>query len=151
MSVIRKQWLEQNNYSDVQSALMTGFRTDFTSSVRNFCRWVAEVPRRETSLSGDERGETSAVRTLEKHAVLIENDQSTYNRSLTYYRSFTSSVRMKRRLCQGQTGGKCPENHVPLRAHKPCHQVRSILSPGRPLSIVRGKRMGGFCSKYRVI
>ena len=38
-----------NSYSVVQSALMTGFRTDFTSSVWNFCRWVADVPPRETS------------------------------------------------------------------------------------------------------
>ena len=34
------------------------------SSVWNFCRWVADVPPRETSLSGEERGETSAVRRL---------------------------------------------------------------------------------------
>ena len=32
-----------------QSALLTGFRTGFTSSVWNFCRWVADVPPRETS------------------------------------------------------------------------------------------------------
>ena len=152
MSVIRKQWLEQYNYSDVQSALMTAFPTDFTSSGRNFCRWVAEAPPRETSLSGDERGETSAARRLEKHAVLIENDQSTQNRSLTYYWSFSFSVRMKRRLCQRQSGGKCPENHAwPPRAHEPCLQVRPILSPGRPFSIAGGKRVGGFCSKHRII
>ena len=36
----------------------------FTSSVWNFCRWVADVPPRKTSLSGDEREETSAVRRL---------------------------------------------------------------------------------------
>ena len=36
----------------------------FTSSVWNFCRWVADVPPREPSLIGDERGETSAVRRL---------------------------------------------------------------------------------------
>ena len=30
----------------------------------NFCRWVADVAPRETSLSGDERGETSAIRRL---------------------------------------------------------------------------------------
>ena len=36
----------------------------FTSSVWNFCRWVADVPSRETSLSRDERGETSAVSRL---------------------------------------------------------------------------------------
>ena len=143
MSVIRKQWLEQYNYSDVQSTLMTGFRTDFTSSVGNFCRWVAEVPPRETSFGGDERGETSAVRRLEKHAVLIENDQSTYNRSLNYYRSFSSSVRMKRRLCHRQSGGKCPENHVLLRAHKPCHQVRSILSLRGSTIIYRQGKAGG--------
>ena len=36
----------------------------FTSSVWNFCPWVADVPPRETSFSGDERGETSVVRRL---------------------------------------------------------------------------------------
>ena len=44
LSVIRKQWLRQCNYFDVQSALLTEFRTDFTSSVWNFCHWVADVP-----------------------------------------------------------------------------------------------------------
>ena len=38
----------------------------FTSSVWNFCRWVAEVPLREKSLSVDEQGETSAFRRLQK-------------------------------------------------------------------------------------
>ena len=36
-------------YSVYQSAPPTGFRTDFTSSVWNFCRWNADVPPRETS------------------------------------------------------------------------------------------------------
>ena len=36
----------------------------FTSSVWNFCRWVADVPPCETSLNGNEREETSAVRRL---------------------------------------------------------------------------------------
>ena len=45
------QELKQCNYSVDQSALLTGFRTDFTSSVWNFCRWVADVPPRETSPS----------------------------------------------------------------------------------------------------
>ena len=42
-----------NNCNDSvdQSALLTGFGTDFTSSVWNFCRWVADVPPRETSLT----------------------------------------------------------------------------------------------------
>ena len=43
----------------------------FTSSVWNFCRWVADVPPRKKSLSGDEKGETSAVRRL-------HNDQEYY-------------------------------------------------------------------------
>ena len=49
-----------------QSALLTRFRTDFASSVWNFCCWVADfLPRSgKTSLSGNERGETSAVRRL---------------------------------------------------------------------------------------
>ena len=36
-------------YSVYQSALLNGFRTDFTSSVWNFCRWNADVSPRETS------------------------------------------------------------------------------------------------------
>ena len=36
-------------YSVYQSAPPTGFRTDFTSSVWNFCRWNADVPPREKS------------------------------------------------------------------------------------------------------
>ena len=38
LSVIREQQLKKSNYSVDQSALLTGFRTDFTSSVWNFCR-----------------------------------------------------------------------------------------------------------------
>ena len=38
LSVIRKQRLKQCNYSVDQSALLTGFRTYFTSSAWNFCR-----------------------------------------------------------------------------------------------------------------
>ena len=38
---------------------MTGFWTDFTSSVWNFCGWVVDVPPRETSTSGEEWGETA--------------------------------------------------------------------------------------------
>ena len=49
LSVVRKQWLKQCNYSVDQSALLTGFWTDFTSSVWNFCRLVADVPPHETS------------------------------------------------------------------------------------------------------
>ena len=49
LSFIRKQKLKQCNYSVDQSALLTRFRTDFTSSVWNFCRWVADVPPRKTS------------------------------------------------------------------------------------------------------
>ena len=49
LSVIRKQQLKQCNYSVNQSALLTGFRTDFTSSVWNFCQWVADVSSYETS------------------------------------------------------------------------------------------------------
>ena len=48
-SVIRKQQLKQCNCSVDQSALPIGFRTDFTSSVWNLCRGVADVPPRETS------------------------------------------------------------------------------------------------------
>ena len=49
LSVIRKQWLKQCNYSVDQSALLSRFRTDFTSSVWNLCRWVTDVPTRKTS------------------------------------------------------------------------------------------------------
>ena len=49
LSVIRKQYLKQCNYSVDQSALLTGFRRDFTTSVWNICRWLPDVPNRETS------------------------------------------------------------------------------------------------------
>ena len=38
LSVSRKQQLKQCNYSVDQSALLTGFRTDFKTQVSNFCR-----------------------------------------------------------------------------------------------------------------
>ena len=38
------------------SVFMTKFQTDFTPSVWSFCHWVADVPCRETSLSGNEQG-----------------------------------------------------------------------------------------------
>ena len=49
LSVIRKQQVKQCNYFVDQSAFLTGFRTDLSSSVWNFCHWVADVPPRETS------------------------------------------------------------------------------------------------------
>ena len=49
LSVICKQYLKQCDYSVDQSALLTGFRTDFTTSVWNICRWVPDVSPRETS------------------------------------------------------------------------------------------------------
>ena len=47
LSVIRKQQLKQCNFSVDQSALLTGFRTDFTSSAWNFCLFLhAKRPQR---------------------------------------------------------------------------------------------------------
>ena len=43
-----------------QSELLSRFRTDFTSSVWNFCRWVADVPTSETSLA-EEQEETAVL------------------------------------------------------------------------------------------
>ena len=51
--------------------LLTRFRIDFASSVWNFCRLVADVPLRETSLSGDKQGETSAIRRLATTTIII--------------------------------------------------------------------------------
>ena len=49
----------------IWNRLTTGFiKHWFTSSVWNFACWVADDPPCETSLSGDERGETSAFRRL---------------------------------------------------------------------------------------
>ena len=70
LSVIRKQYLKQWNYSVDQLVLLTGFRTDFASSKWNFCPWVADVFPRKTSLSGDEWGETSAVRRLTRGLIV---------------------------------------------------------------------------------
>ena len=49
LSFVNISYNNQCNYSLDQSGLLTGFRTDFTSSVWNFCRWVADVRPRETS------------------------------------------------------------------------------------------------------
>ena len=57
LPVIRKQWLKQFNYSVDQSALLTGFRTDFRSSVWNFCGCVIDDSARNVP-SGEEQGET---------------------------------------------------------------------------------------------
>ena len=57
LPVIRKQEIKQSNYSIVQSALMTGFRREFTSPVWNFWRWVADVPARERSLPSAAKSE----------------------------------------------------------------------------------------------
>ena len=63
LSVIRKQWLEQYNrrpisaYDRFPERLLS--HQSLWSSVWNFSRRVADVPPRETSLIGDERGETS--------------------------------------------------------------------------------------------
>ena len=47
----------------IWNPMITGYW--FTSSVWNFCCWVSDVPPHETSLSGDEREETSAVHRLQ--------------------------------------------------------------------------------------
>ena len=39
----------------------------------NFCRGVADVPPRETSLRGDERGKTSAVRKLMRYRQIFNH------------------------------------------------------------------------------
>ena len=54
-----KSLLKEYEYSVIQSVLMTKFRTDFTSLAWSFCHWVADVPRRETSPSGNQQGERS--------------------------------------------------------------------------------------------
>ena len=46
----------------------------FMSSVWNFCRWVADVPPCETSLSGDEQEETSAVHRLARMMMNVNFD-----------------------------------------------------------------------------
>ena len=51
----------------------------FMSPVWNFCRWVADVPLRETSLSANERGETSAFRRLPlilKYIVVLDTNDT---------------------------------------------------------------------------
>ena len=70
LSVICKQYLKRWNYSVNQLVLLTGFRTGFASSKWNFCPWVADVFPRKTSLSGDEWGETSAVRRLTRGLIV---------------------------------------------------------------------------------
>ena len=49
LSVSLNHYLKHAFYSVDQSALLTGFRTDFMLPVRNFCHWVIEVPPCQTS------------------------------------------------------------------------------------------------------
>ena len=68
INVVVDSVLKQCDYSVIQSAVLTGFRTDFTSSLRNFCRRVADVPLREMSpvaRSGEERLFSQATSTVE--------------------------------------------------------------------------------------
>ena len=52
LSVIRKQQLKQYKTTPLTNqGFWPGFWTYFTSSVWNFCGWVADVPPRETSLA----------------------------------------------------------------------------------------------------
>ena len=51
LSVIHEVYVKQYNYHDNQSDLLTRFWTDFTSSVRNFCRRVTDVSPGEMSLA----------------------------------------------------------------------------------------------------
>ena len=69
LSVIRKQQLKQCNYSVDQSGLLTRFRTYFTSSVWNFCRWVADVPPRETSPAAKSEEKRMFSQSKEEEAV----------------------------------------------------------------------------------
>ena len=82
------------------------------------------------------------MRRLEKHTALIKNDQSTHNRSLTYYRSFSSSVRMKRRLCQRQSGGKCPENRVTAKGAQTLPSGEVYTVSGSTIIYRQGKLRG---------
>ena len=50
LSVVRKKYLKRYNYYVDQSELLTRFRTDFTSSVWNFCRRGADVSPGKTAL-----------------------------------------------------------------------------------------------------
>ena len=56
-----------NSYCVDQLALLTGFRTDLRHQYG-----VADVPPSETSLSGDERGESSAVPRLKRIEICME-------------------------------------------------------------------------------
>ena len=51
LSVIHKQQVKQYNYYIDQSELLTRLQTDFTPSVWNFCRWVADISLGKTSLA----------------------------------------------------------------------------------------------------
>ena len=64
LSVIRKQYLKQCNYSVDQSALLTGFRTDFTTW-NGICMEYLPLSRRRSSSRnvpcGEEQGETAVL------------------------------------------------------------------------------------------
>ena len=49
MKLLHRPIPRENIILSCQFALLTGLRTDFASSVWNFCRWIADVPPPETS------------------------------------------------------------------------------------------------------
>ena len=57
----------------------------FTSSVWNFCCWVADVPLHEMSLSGNEQEEMSAIRRLKQKNKPVSSPVSAWLQQLSFH------------------------------------------------------------------
>ena len=98
--VIRKQQLKQCNYSVDQSGLLTGLRTDFTSSVWNFCRWVTDVPPREMSpaAKSEEKGMFSQANEIYGGMETSHFDSKSFWYELKQW-NFAKSLITSRKVC----------------------------------------------------
>ena len=57
----------------------------FTSSVWNFCCWVADIPLHEMSLSGNEQEEMSAIRRLKQKNKPVSSPVSAWLQQLSFH------------------------------------------------------------------
>ena len=94
LSLVNKSWneLKQCNYPVVQSALMTGFWTDFTAPVWTFYRWVANVPPGETSPAARSKEKRLFSQAINVPVSLLRHNSSSWKERCLHWAHKTLSV-----------------------------------------------------------